>query len=53
VSWPSDAPIGAVFAVNGSWVARELVITNAGQEVGRLPAYTGGLLLGLRVNWDW
>ncbi len=49
LAWPSQGVLRVLVGVQGAWVMRELVVTNAGAEIGRVPAYSVGLFLGVRV----
>jgi hypothetical protein len=46
--WPARGPVAASLTAGGAWVAREVVVTNAGAEIGRVPTYSVGVSAGVR-----
>lgn len=48
--WPERGPLSVLLGVRGAWSAREVVVTNAGQEIGRAPAHSVGALFGVRFT---
>jgi hypothetical protein len=49
VAWPSRSALCALAGVHAAWVMREVAVSNAGEAIGRVPAYSVGLFLGVRV----
>lgn len=48
-TWPDSSRCAATFGLDSTLLARELRITNAGQEVGHVNAYNVGVVAGLRL----
>lgn len=46
--WPARGAVSGSLGLSGQWMARQVVVTNAGQEVARSPAYSVGLVGGIR-----
>lgn len=46
--WPAGGAVSGSLGMSGQWMARQVVVTNAGQEVARSPAYSVGLIAGIR-----
>lgn len=46
--WPADAPVAGLLGVRGGWLSREVVVSNAGTEIGRVPAYSVSGVGGVR-----
>ncbi len=49
-SWPEPSPIAVTLGVDGSLLLRQVTITNAGQELGRVRAHNVGIVGGVRLN---
>lgn len=49
--WPERSAIALALGVDGSWLVREVRITNAGEEIARIPAYNVGAVAGFRLNF--
>jgi hypothetical protein len=50
-AWPSRGPVALTLGAEGSWSSRRLRVTNAGREVGEVPAAHAGISAGGRVVW--
>lgn len=46
--WPARGTVSGSLGISGQWTARQVAVTNAGQEVARSPAYSVGLVGGIR-----
>lgn len=46
--WPAHGSVSGSLGLSGQWTARQVAVTNAGQEVARAAAYSVGLVGGIR-----
>jgi hypothetical protein len=46
--WPARGAVSGSLGLSGQWIARRVVVTNAGQEAARSSAYSVGLVGGIR-----
>ena len=49
--WPARGPLSVLVGAEGDWSARQVLITNAGQQIGRAPTYKVGFVGGLRFSF--
>lgn len=49
IAWPSRSQLSGVAGVQAGWVMREVLVTNAGAELGSVPAYSVGVFAGARL----
>jgi hypothetical protein len=48
LGWPARSALAVTLGVRAMWLAKAVVVTNAGEEVARVPAYNVGGTLGAR-----